>query len=193
MKTIMNDYLATKLLSPRRTWLQSTPAPLKIVVVYQDEFCHALAQHMFYSTPQADVEQVKAVPLWCEFTALGQPSTYEKTLSAAAESDVIVIAIRADRPWPPIFGFWIESWLAQRQNARGALVAFLVNTTGSPSDPLFTGRYWELSDYFQEAAERASMDYFEQEYSSESGLRGAAQSAPAFGARQEHATRDSAN
>ena len=141
---------------------------MRMVVAYQDEFCHTLGVLLSDTVVKPNATDLEMEHSWYEFGSLDNASTYQEALGAAVRADLIVLAIRADLDWPPVLGFWIEAWLAKRHGAPGALIALIAKSERHAQSAPLACRLWEVTDYFQEIAERGSLDYFQQEYFCES-------------------------
>jgi len=128
-------------------------ATWSVVVVYQDAqtrdiavgFCDTLVQR-FWARCQFEAG-------WWSFAQIKDSALAEK----AAAANLLVIAIQPDAELPLTVKAWLESWLSQRPNREGALVA-LAGSPGSIICHLST-----LTEvYLRDIAHRGQLDFLTQ-------------------------------
>jgi hypothetical protein len=93
---------------------------------------------------------------WWSFASLMETASVEVQIEKALEADLIIVAAGPEGEMPAPVQVWFDSWLGQRGDREGAIIA--LNDPGSGSDEARVGRFV----YLRSVAHRAGMDYLTQ-------------------------------
>ena len=124
--------------------------PFRLLVVYDSDDAKMQAQDAsdFILNEVGDAVVVEKT-FW-NVRSLGVLSVQEKAVNQAADADVILLALSAQRPTAELMN-WTESWLKLRRDSEGLLA--VIPTGGVKNDAA------DLVQYFYETAVSANMDF----------------------------------
>ena len=127
----------------------------ELAIVHEDEPARRLAVQLYDNLyGQLSRECYFTHSCW-SLEELSEAWKLEEASAAAARADMVVLALNAGRELPALMSVWIESWVAQKEWRKSALVV-LVGNRPAPSAPDF----WPVRGYLQKVAQMARMDFF---------------------------------
>lgn len=135
---------------PLQPWIA-----LDVAVLYEDARTRGWVQHMCGHVAQ----QIHSEPVrssWWKIECLGHPLLLEGAVKAAAEADVVIVALYAAPELVPELAVWTDRWMKRRQRADGALVALVGVVEPAGTSPLRTLAYLE------DLARRGNLQYISQ-------------------------------
>jgi hypothetical protein len=95
---------------PEKDAKATAPVCISAVVVYEGVACGSRAKAALDRVmARLAFDGVCSLDLW-PFELLDYPLLKREAAESAARSDVIVLALRGDRPMPPAVRSWIELW-----------------------------------------------------------------------------------
>jgi hypothetical protein len=129
---------------------------LRVVTVYQDPLTRHWARELWERVGQLINGEGVCRQSW-KISDLTDPRIFMDAVEAAAEADVLVVAVRDTRELPIGLYVWIDSWIPSRAGPGGALVALI----GMPPKPdAQSGRAYQ---YLESVARKARLDFLPHE------------------------------
>jgi hypothetical protein len=124
-----------------------------VLILYENDevrqeavhFCDRLVQR-FWSRHEFDFS-------WLPFLQLRDASAGPEAGTKASQADMIVFASHADGEVPPWLESWLDTWLGQRSDREGAMIAL------TDSGPQRNRASADKFVYLRNLAHRAGMDY----------------------------------
>jgi hypothetical protein len=133
-----------------------TEPALRVVTVYQDPVTRHWAAELWERVGQLLSGEAVCHRSW-KIGDLTSPRVFNDAVQAAAEADVLVVAVRDGGEWPMDLPVWVEAWLPRRAGPAGALVALI----GVPPEPeVQPGRAYQ---YLDTIARKAGLDFLPRE------------------------------
>jgi len=133
-------------------WKRSYGSGVGIVVVFQDPLTRQWATEMWERVTDVLYQEGAHLRFW-RMDDLVHPRVAEEAIRAAAEANILMVALRDVAVPPPALCVWNEGWLAQRKALTGLLVS-LVGVHPLRADPTS-----HLEEYLRAIALRGSLDY----------------------------------
>jgi hypothetical protein len=126
--------------------------PFDLVVAYEDHETRNRALQLYDHLAQQLLDDYDFQCSWWKLEHLRNPTLWEQAADAAADANMVMLSLRAERELRPDLKAWLESWVKQRDEHKSALVVLL---EGSEN-----GVAHGLQPYLQNVARRAKMDFF---------------------------------
>ncbi len=128
-----------------------------IAVVYGDAEDRAQAVKVCDHLVERFWTQCEFSVSWCSCAMLEKPDLALEAVRKAAQSDLLIFTLAAEKELPMSVQSWMESWLEHRGEREGALVDLVA---GASEPERSIGR---THAYLREMAHRGGMDYLTQE------------------------------
>lgn len=132
--------------------------PFDLVIAYDDAATRSRAMQLYDHLAQQLLEDYDLQCSWWRIEHFQNPVLSEQAAQAAANASMILLALRGDRPLPPMLKAWLPRWLDRKGDQRSALVVLLC-TDGQPN-----AEAWHLQTYLRQIAQQARMDFFAHTY-----------------------------
>jgi hypothetical protein len=101
-----------------------TPNALNLTVVYHDARTQAWAREVYGRVAKlAGKKLIQAT--WWKIDDLVEPGVLAGAVSTAMRADIIVVAIDAAEGLPFPFNVWVDTWLPNRMQPAGCLIALV--------------------------------------------------------------------
>ncbi len=152
----MNDSrLSAKVKGP--AWDQKVP--FHLLVAYEDPPTRDRALHLSHHLSRQLAEDYDFHCSWWKFNHLTNEILHEQAAHAAAEANMIVLAVKARPTPPPVQTEWLRTWIPRRQATDAALVALVaISETGKPADVAST------TGFLRDLAKSAGLDFFDHSF-----------------------------
>lgn len=128
--------------------------PFDLVVSYEDTITRNHALQLYDHLAQKLLDDYDFQCTWWKFDHLRNSTLMEQASDAAAEANMIIMAIRAGKELPAIAKTWVNSWIARKDNRKSALVAVIAGVDPVRKEPC------PAQVYLQKVARSAKMDFF---------------------------------
>ncbi len=137
--------------------------PFELLVAYEDLPTRHRALHLSHHLSREFAADYEFRCSWWKFDHLANGVLREQATHAAAEANMIVLAVNARSELSPIQSEWIQSWLPLRRSRRaravnGALVALVALMTNSA--PAVTSDAEQTTEHLRQMAAAARLDFF---------------------------------
>ncbi len=134
-----------------------------LLVAYEDAATRHRALHLSHHLSQQFANDHEFHCSWWKFDHLANRMLREQAALAAAEANMIVLAVNARPKFPDLQSEWIERWLPLRRARRsrsvnGALVALVALMAGS--EPVVAADARQTTDQLRQIADAARLDFF---------------------------------
>ena len=129
---------------------------LKVLVVYEDTVSEVWAAQFCHRATRAIGPEGLNLSLW-RMGSLTQPDLLPRAVQAAAQADVLVVALRGADELPLDLCVWIDVWLPRRYRQPGVLVALI----DRPEQSCFS--FSRTEEYLRAVARKGSLDFMPQE------------------------------
>jgi hypothetical protein len=103
---------------------RSAEKTLNVAVVYHDLQTHAWAAEVF-DRVRKSAGKATIRGTWWKISDLIEPGVLAGAVSTAMRADVILVAVDAEERLPLPFHVWVDTWLPNRLQMGGSLVALL--------------------------------------------------------------------
>ena len=127
-----------------------------VTLVYHDPPTHAWAGEV-YERLRKRAGQDSVHTTWWKISDLMEPGVLAGAVSTAMRADVIVVAINAAERLPLPFHVWVDTWLPNRLQVAGCLVALI----GSAEAP--NGHSSRMRDYLRAVAREGRLEFLLEE------------------------------
>jgi len=132
--------------------------PFDLVVAYEDTSTRNRAIHLYDHLAQQLMDDYDFQCSWWKFDLLVSSPLLEQAADAAAEANMIIVALRAGNELPRAASGWLDAWAARKDSRKSALVA-LIGGLGQE-----TRGSCPLQTHLQKIARQAHMDFFAHEF-----------------------------
>lgn len=143
--------------------------PFDLVIAYDDAATRSRAMQLYDHLAHQLLEDYDLQCSWWRIEHFHNPVLSEQAAQAAAHASMIILALRGDRPLPPMLKAWLPRWLDRKGDQKSALVVLLC-ADGQPND-----QAWHVQNYLRQIAQQARMDFFAHSYPLGTGLTWAAE------------------
>ena len=129
---------------------------LGVTLVYHDPPTHAWAGEVYERLRKlAGKDSVRAT--WWKISDLMEPGVLAGAVSTAMRADVVVVALDAAERLPLSFHVWVDTWLPNRLQVAGCLVALI----GSVEQP--NGQSSRMREYLRAVAREGRLEFLLEE------------------------------
>jgi hypothetical protein len=132
--------------------------PFDLVIAFDDTTARQRAAQVYDHLAQQLLDDYDFQCSWWRIEHLLNPELNEQAADAAADANMVILSLRADRPLSAAFKAWLPRWLARKGSQKCALVV-LLSTSGEPTEEAR-----RLQSYLQQVARQARMDFFTHTY-----------------------------
>lgn len=132
--------------------------PFDLVITYDDAATRSRAMQLYDHLAQQLLEDYDLQCSWWRIEHFHNPVLSEQAAQAAANASMIILALRGDRPLPPMLKAWLPRWLDRKGDQKSALVVLLCGD-GQPD-----AATWQVENYLRQIAQQARMDFFAHTY-----------------------------
>lgn len=132
--------------------------PFDLVITYDDAATRRRAMQLYDHLAQQLLEDYDLQCSWWRIEHFHNPVLSEQAAQAAAQASMIILALRGDRPLPPMLKAWLPRWLDRKGDQKSALVVLLCTDDQANADT------WHLRNYLRQIAQEARMDFFAHTY-----------------------------
>lgn len=138
-------------------------APFELLVAYEDVPTRHRALHLSHHLSRQFTNDYDFRCSWWKFDHLANSILREQATHAAADANMIVLALNARPQLEPLQSEWIQSWLPLRQHHRsrkvnGALVALVALMANA--EPAMTEGAKQTTEHLRQMAAAARLDFF---------------------------------
>jgi hypothetical protein len=126
--------------------------PFDLVVAYEDRQTRSRALHLYDHLAQQLLDDYDFKCAWWKFDHLADIALREHAADDAADANMIVLSLRAEKEIPAACKAWIEAWLPRRDHRKSALVALIAGDEKADTSRLVT--------YLQSVARLGHLDLF---------------------------------
>ena len=123
-----------------------------VTVIYEDAPSRDLALRLLDGLIKKFDQDLKFQSTWWGFKYLTDPEIAQEAGQAAAQSDLVLVAVHGAEDFPFEVTAWFDDWLPKRSPSAGALV--LLQASGELKAPLPS-----QDRYLRSLAQRSSLEY----------------------------------
>ena len=132
--------------------------PFDLLVAYDDVITRNRALQLYDRLTQQLADDYDFKCTWWKFDHLRDATLREQAVDAAAEANMIILSIHANKELPVSAKTWTETWLARKEHGKRALVTLIegANQQGQAFCP--------VQLYLQKVAHMGGMNFFSQPF-----------------------------
>jgi len=139
--------------------------PFDLAIVYEDNDTRHRALHLYDHFAQQLLDDYDFQCTWWRIDHLEDSALRSRAADAAADANMIVLSLRAQKDLPAPVKSWMGDWLSTEDYRKRALVALI----GNPAEPCEDSL--TLQAYLQKIARQARMDFFPHAFAIPTGPR----------------------
>ena len=132
--------------------------PFDLVVAYDDVITRNRALQLCDRLTNKLVDDFDFKCTWWKFDHLRDATLREQAAVAAADANMIILSLHADKDLPVAVKAWTETWLARKDHGKRALVTLIEGA--HPRDQGFC----PVQLYLQKVAHMGGMNFFSQPF-----------------------------